>query len=180
MRWVIFAIFVGFVVTLQTAFAPRFELLGARPDWLIITVVFIALHAPQRDAVIGAWLIGACADLMTIERFGLIALGYLLVAVVVAGIRETLFRHRWTTHLIVTIIAGVLVRAAWMGYRRAIYDTNVTLMADLTTDVVLVTLYTAAWAPIAHMLLLKIAVPLGFKKPRYSYAGLHRTGGGHV
>jgi len=58
MRWLSFLLLGVVLLTLQSAVAPRIELLGARPDWLLVVVVFFAMHAPPRDAVIGAWIIG--------------------------------------------------------------------------------------------------------------------------
>ena len=51
MRWLTFAILAILVLTLQAAVAPRIELFSARPDFLLIVVVFLGLYAPSKDAI---------------------------------------------------------------------------------------------------------------------------------
>ncbi len=180
MRWIPFLLLAVVVLTLQTAVAPRLELFGARPDWLLVVVVFFALHAPPRDAAIAAWIAGGCADLMTIERLGLLALSYLLVAVAVTSVREVLFRSQGVTRFLVTLAAGLLLRLAWTVYRGVLYGPPDSLLADLAIGVVMASVYTAAWAPPVHMLLSRMSRAFGLRRPRYSYAGLHRLGNARV
>ena len=65
MRWVVFLVLAVPILTAQSALSQRMELFGARPDWLLVLVVFVALHARRHDAVLGAWVLGMAADLMT-------------------------------------------------------------------------------------------------------------------
>lgn len=180
MRWIVFIVFAVLVVTLQTALIPRLALFGVRPDWLLIAVVFLGLYVPKRDAVLGAWLLGALADPMTIERLGLIALTYVLVALAVASIREYLFRYHFVTQLVVTLCTCILVRLAWLGYRRILYDPASPLIVEMAVDVLAVSIYTAVWAPLLLKGLLRVGHLFGVTLPRYTYAGLHRAGGAHV
>ena len=180
MRWVTFMLVVVALLTVQSTVAPRLSLIGARPDWLLVAVVVLALHAPARDAAIGAWIIGACADLMTIERFGLIALTYLLVAMIVTSVREFLFRHRWRTQVIVTLAVCLLVRSAWLVYFHLVYAPAGSVLGDWLIEVLLVSIYTAAWTPLFNRGFLRMARALGVAMPRYTYAGLHRVGGTRV
>ncbi|MGB2986428.1 MAG: rod shape-determining protein MreD [Phycisphaerae bacterium] len=171
MRWLTFMLLVVVVLTLQSAVAPRLELFGVRPDWLLVVVVFFALYAPARDAAIGAWIIGGCAGLMTIERLGLIALSYTLVAMAVSPVREYLFRDRAVTRFIVTLLACLLVRIAWTIYCRVLYDPVDSLLVDLAMNVLLASVYTAAWAPLLHKGLWRMSRTFGLKRPRYTFAG---------
>ncbi len=180
MRWVTFTILAAIMLTLQSAIAPRLELFGARPDWLLVVVVFFALHASPKDATLGACIVGGCADLMTIERLGFLALSYGLAAVAVASVREYLFRRRAVTQFIVTLIVCLLLRLAWTVYRRMSYDAASSLLTTLMIDVLLVSVYTAAWAPFLHTALLGMSRTFGLPRPRYTYAGLHRMGDDRV
>ena len=130
MRWLTFMLLVVVLLTAQTTLAPRLALIGARPDWLLIVIVFFALHAPAQDAVIGAWIIGGCADLMTIERPGLLALSYTLVAMAVTPIREYLFRYRALTRFVVTLLSCLLIRVGWTAYSRILSDPGESLLVD--------------------------------------------------
>jgi rod shape-determining protein MreD len=180
MRWLTFLLAAAVVLTLQSALAPFVELFGARPDWLLVLVVVVALFARPTEAVVGAWIIGFCADLMTIERLGLMALSYMLAALFVISIRGYLFRYRATTQFAVTLMASLLVRAAWLVYRRALYDYAEPIFLDLAVQVVLASIYTAVWAWPAHKCVLPLSRWLGLPRPRYTHAGLDRTAGAHV
>ncbi len=175
MRWLTFFLLAAVVLTLQSTIAPRVEVLGARPDWILVIVVFFSLYAPRREAIISAWIVGMAADLMTVERLGLLALSYALAAVGITSVREHLFRYRAATQFVVTLVVCLLLRAAWLVYRRVSYDVAEPFLADLTVDV-LAAIYTAVWAPLLHKGLLGMSGILGLARPRYSYAGLHRLG----
>lgn len=170
MRWVVFLVLAVPILTAQSALSQRMELFGARPDWLLVLVVFVALHARRHDAVLGAWVLGMAADLMTIERCGLIAISYVLVTVAVVAVREFLFRQRAITQFVVTLVVGMAVHGAWMVYRRIMYPPTIPAFDDFVVGVLFVAVYTALWAPPIHACLLRLRKPLGFAAPRYGYA----------
>ncbi len=180
MRWLAFAIVVVIGLTAQTALAPRVAVYSVRPDWLLVVVVFLALYVPSKPAVIGAWIIGISADLMTVERMGFIALSFALTALAILSIRDYLFRNHWSTQLAITLVACVSVRGVWMIYQRTMFEHSTGLASSVLVDVVLVSVYTALWAPLIHGLLNRMARPLGLVVPRYSYAGLSRAGSTRV
>lgn len=170
MRWIVFLMVAIPVLTAQSTLAHRTELFGARPDWLLILVVFVAFHARRRDAVLGAWVLGLTADLMTIERFGLIALSYVLVTVAIIAVREFLFRQRAITQFIATLIAAGAIHLAWMIYRRTLYTPTLPTFDDFVVSVLFVAVYSALWAPPIHACLLRLRRPMGFAAPRFGYA----------
>jgi rod shape-determining protein MreD len=180
MRWFAFLLLVMALLTAQSAVAPRLAVFGARPDWLLVTVVFLGLFATPRQAITGGWVLGLAADLMTLERLGFLAVSYAATAVLVTGVRELLFRNRWTTQLGVTLVASVLLQTAWMIYHRSLYGSADSALGEFAGRVVFGSLYTAAWSPLMVPALRRIGRPLGIALPRYSYAGLHRLGAAHV
>lgn len=180
MRWLTFLILAAVTLTLQSTLGVRLALFGARPDWILVVVVFFALHAPHRDAVLGATLIGFGADLMTLEPLGLLALSYGLVAMLVVSVREYLFRNESVTRFLLTLIVGLLLRLLWTIYHRAFYDPVASVFGELAIDVLVAAIYTAAWAPPAHALLTRMSRTFGLSRPRYSFAGLHRLGDSRV
>ncbi len=180
MKWFPFALVSLTLLALQSAVAARVSLFGAQPDWLLVAVVFFALQVPARDAVVAAWVIGLGADLMTLERLGLIALTYLAVAVVVVNVREFVFRYSRVTQFLMTLVACLSVRALWLTYHRALYDQAGSVWLDVLCGVLVTSIYTAAWAPLFHSGMLKMGKAFGIAVPRYSYAGLHRMVSSHV
>jgi rod shape-determining protein MreD len=180
MRWLTFLTCAAVGFTVQSALAPRFELFGIRPDWLLVVVVFFALYARPSEAVIGAWVLGIGADLMTVERLGFLALSYALAALFVIAIREYLFCHRPATQFAVTFLASLLIRLVWFGYRHLLYDPVGSIVWDFIGQVVLVSMYTAVWAPLIDKPLWSMARLFGIPRPRYTHAGLDRTVGAGV
>ena len=172
MRWLTYAVLTVVALTLQAALAPWMELFAARPDFLLIVVVFLSLYAPLSDAIAAAWILGACADLMTIERFGLIALSYGLTAIIVTSIREYLFRYRVATQAVVALTTCLLVRTVWTVYYHRLYASPGPLLRDWLIGGVIVSIYTASLAPIGCRVLLSMSRLLGIARPRYGYAGL--------
>jgi len=176
MRWLTFVFLAVVALTLQAAIAPRIELFAARPDFLLIVVVFLGLFAPTMDAIAAAWVLGVCADLMTIERFGVIAFSYGLTAMTVTSLREYLFRYRVVTQTAVTLTACLVVQTAWTMYYHLLYEARGPLLADWLIGGVIVSAYTAALTPFAFRLLLSMSRQLGIARPRYGYAGLASRG----
>jgi rod shape-determining protein MreD len=169
MRWFAFLVLCGLVLTLQTTIAPRCEIGGLRPDWILVIVVFFALHARPRDAILGAWLVGFAADLLTVERLGLLSFSYALAALLVATIREAIFRHEILTQIIVTFAIALTLQVLWTVYRRALYPQEAATVASLLLQGLGSAIYTAAWSPVWHRGLQGTA-PL-FGLPRGSLSG---------
>ncbi len=175
MRWLAFLLCAAVALALQSALAPYAELFGVRPDWILVVVVFFALYARATDAAIGAWIIGFGADLMTIERIGLMALTYTVAAMFITSIRDYLFCYRPETQFIVTLITCLCIRVCWFFYRRVLYDPAESVVLDLLLQVVAVSIYTAAWALLIHRLLSPMSRLWGVPRPRYTHAGLSRA-----
>ena len=180
MRWLTLVILGSLIVVVQTSVVPRFEVWGARPDLLLVLVVFVAMHARKPDAAVGAWVLGMIADLMSIERPGFLALSYMLVSILVASSRNYFFRYRSLTQLLVTFAACFVVQTVWLVYRRLLYPTGTSWWADFGVFVVLSAIYTGLFAPLSHQALLLMSKALGIERPRYSYVGLERRTDPHV
>jgi len=167
MRWLTFLVLMIVALVLQSALAPRIEIAGTRPDWLLVVVVFFAMHASAREALLGAWLTGACADLLTIERFGVLALSYGVAAMLVLPTRDYVFRGAGWPQFLVTLGVCVLIRTVWIVYYHAVYDPARSIFLELAAGVLLASLYTALWAPLLHRVLLPWWRALGLPRPVY-------------
>lgn len=170
MNGVVFSILAMMLLALQTTVAPRVAIYGARPDLLFVLVVFLGLYARPQQAVIAACAVGLAADLLTLERFGLLAATYGLAVVLVVTIREFLFRYRSTTQFFMTFGAAVLANSAWLIYRSAAFGLpGDGLIRGAVIHLFLPSLYTAAFAPILHGGLLSAGRLFGIRKPRYRF-----------
>ncbi|MCH7808306.1 MAG: rod shape-determining protein MreD [Planctomycetes bacterium] len=173
MRWLTFLLLAGLALVLQSAIAPFVEIFGVRPDWLLVVVVFFSLYARASDAALGAWMIGFAADLMTIERMGLLSLSYLAAALLVSTIRDYVFCYRAGTQFIVTAVICFIVHFGWWTYRHVLYDPAGSLFVDFVQHVALSSLYTAVWAPFVHRFLLMGGRWFGIPRPRYTHTGMN-------
>lgn len=175
MNAVALAVVAFLALVFQSALAARLAIGGARPDWILVYVVFLGLYARSSQAVISGLVLGACADLLSVERFGLLAISYALAASGVAGARQFLFRYRATTQFMVTMVAALVVHAGWLVYRRAALP-GPTFTPDSLALSVLSSVYTGAWAPVFHGGLLRAARWIGVPKPKYRFSEMHSSG----
>jgi rod shape-determining protein MreD len=169
MRWLTFVICAVVFVTLQVTIAPRVEYLGARADWILVLAVFYALNGRSIDVLIGAWILGAVADLFTIERFGVLALSYALAAMLVYGVREYLFREHPLTQFCVTFAACLAIHIGLVIYRFGVFGLSSGSLGELAREPLLASLYTGLSALPVHFVLLRMHGLLGIMPAR-----LHR------
>ena len=170
MRWLGFAVCAVIALTLQTTLAWRLAIQGARPEWLLVLAVFFALHAQSADALIGAWLLGAAMDLMSVGRFGLLSGCYGLATLAIYAIREYVFRDNPLSHFVLTFLAAAAVGLAEAGYHVAIINGHAATGALAATGHILLgAAYTAVWAPPVHYVLLKFPRALGIRAPRRGF-----------
>jgi len=180
MRWWTFLPLLMIVLTLQSALAASISLFGVRPDGLLAIVVFFSLFGRRTDALIGAWLVGLSADLLTIERTGLLALTYTVSAAIVISIRDSIFRHQLATQLFVTLVLACMVQLGWLVYRRLMYAPFASIWTELPAAMILAPLYTALLGVLLYPGLSKMNVLLGLPRPRYTLAPSGRSGRDHV
>jgi len=106
MRGGIFAVLAFAAVILDSALAPRIEILGARPDLLVLVVVYGGLALGTRAATVAGFLVGLVADSELPAYLGLNALALSVTGFWTAGIWDRLVRGN------VLVQAGVLFAAS--------------------------------------------------------------------
>ena len=158
------------LLVLQSTVAGRIEIAGARPDWLVAFVVFLGLYGNRGQAIIAGLAIGAAADLLTVERFGLLAGSYTLLAAAVVSVRDLVFRYRASTHFALTFVAAGLLQTGWLVWRWRCYGVSDSV-GRIMGLMLLGSLYSAVWAPIMHGALLRAARWIGVPRPRYGFSG---------
>jgi len=175
MHWLPIVVICALTYVGQTILAPRIELAGARPDFLLILVVFFALSGSPRRGVLIGWGVGFFADLLSVERMGLLSLSYGLTALTLVSIREYLFQRGPITQVLVTLIFALAIRAGWTVYVRVLYGGS----AGSPRELLITSLYTAVLAPVACGLLGRVAPVFGMPR-RLSDASRSSLGFSHV
>lgn len=79
-------------VIADATLAPEIEILGARPDFLVLVVVYASLLVGTRPATIVGFLVGLAADSELPEYLGLNALALSAVGYVTGGVWDHLVR----------------------------------------------------------------------------------------
>jgi len=98
-------------VVLDAALAPEIEIAGARPDFLVMVVVYGSLIMGARAATIAGFLVGLAADAEMPEYLGLNALALSATAYATSG----LWSHFVRTNVLVqclVLFAGSLMHDA--------------------------------------------------------------------
>ena len=171
MRWLTFAACAAVALILQTTLARRTALFHVRPDWVFAVVVFFALYCRRPDAYVAGWALGLAADLMSIERLGLLAVGYTLAAVMINAVRDLVFLKSPVTHFAVTLASALVLNAALAGYRILAYPVAAREWAAVLADGAATAVYTAVWAVPIHQILLKFSSGFGLHTSRYTHGG---------
>ncbi len=156
-RYVWFAFWVLFLLAVEIAVSPRVALGGVSPDWLLILAVFVALRSGAARALAAAWALGMLSDLVVGTRLGLFALGYMLVAGILASVRLGGPRFRFfvrTGMIFVAAAAAHLILAA-----AAVAEEGRALPATLLL-VLTIAFYTALVSPVVIWMLRESAVAL--------------------
>jgi rod shape-determining protein MreD len=166
MRWLVFAVLAIVGVTLQTTLAPQFAVGGIWPDWLLVIAIYFALYTPSWDALVAAWALGALADMQTVERFGVLSLGYLAGAALVYMVREAVFRAHPLTQFVLTAMAAIVVHGCICAYYAATGGWGDVSTWSTFARAGLIALYTAVWAPLIHGALLRLGPAVGLAAPR--------------
>jgi rod shape-determining protein MreD len=121
MRLPAYLILVYLVVGLQIGMGDfvRVGSAGARPDLVLLAVIFIAIHAPRDAALLGAFGIGLVKDMTTLSPLGLYAIAYSLVGMFTVGTQELVYRAHPVTHVTLgfagsLLAGGVVMIHGWI------------------------------------------------------------------
>ena len=166
MKWTAFGILAAATLVLQTTVGPVVAIQSVRPNWMIVLAVFYALWGPWPDAAIAAWLLGLAVDLQSAAsgggRIGLYAICFGAAAWAMMRIRSAFFRDHAVTQFVMTAVFALAVEllveaVRWWTLRGAYPERQAGWFAFFTA------LYTAAWAPYMHWLLLRFHRWTGLK-----------------
>src|ERR1041385_929348 len=134
-------------VGLQIGAAEFLRIGAAKPDLVLLAVIFIAIHAPRDAALLGCFGIGLIQDLVTLNPLGLYAFAYAIVGMFVVSTQELVYKAHPLTHFTLGFVAGslcgmILAIHGWIKGPRA-----------SVTELLAMALYTALLAPVVLGLL---------------------------
>ena len=109
MRWSAFFIFAYVMLGLQIGVSRYMIWHGAAPNFALIAVLFVSLHARRDAALLGSFALGLMQDLLTAQQLGLFAFTYGLIAVGVLATDQLVNRGHPLTHFTLALIAGFVL-----------------------------------------------------------------------
>jgi rod shape-determining protein MreD len=171
MRWLTFALLAALAICCQTTIAPRLGTPGVYPDIMLILVIHYALHAQTADGLLAGWLMGLLVDLTTVQRFGLVAVAYGVIALVIWSVRDLLFPKHPLSHFSLTFLSCFAVQLVLRGYFHLSHHSDVT-PASVVVAALLTAAYTGLWAVPIHWFLLRYWRVLGL---RHAKGGIYAS-----
>lgn len=165
MRWIALAILTYVLTLLQTSLLDvitiRVSGVGlVRPELLAIVVVYAALNVRSAlDAMLTGWALGLVLDITTgagpeiSAVVGPMSLAYALAAGGVYRIRGAVFREKAVTRFVMTLVFCIVTHWTWIAAQWALAFRNTAPggIARMLVQAMLLALYTAAIAPVAHL-----------------------------
>ena len=160
MRWISYFILAYLALGTQIGAGEFLRFGGAKPDLVLLAVIYIAINAPREAALLGAFVMGLMVDLVGLQPLGLYAFGYGLVAMFVVSSQDVVYREHPLTHFTVALVASMLVSTVALVHGW-IWGPVMPLGEQFATA-----LYTAILAPIILGILQRMKRAFAFKPRR--------------
>jgi rod shape-determining protein MreD len=160
MRLPAYCILAYLAVGLQMGLSEYLRVGAARPDLVLLAVIFICIHAPRDAALLGAFGLGITQDLVSLNPLGLSALVYSLVGMFTISTQELVYKAHPVTHFGLGLMGGLISALAFAihGWIRGPRASVAELLAAA--------LYTAVLAPLVLGLLNLTRYAFGFERRR--------------
>jgi len=174
MRWPTYFILAYLAVGLQIGLAPFVAYHGAKPNLVLLAVIFIAINAPRNAALLGCFFLGFAQDLITQQQPGLYAFSYGLVALFVVSTQQVVYKGHPLTHFTLAMVAGVMTTAVLLVHGLVHPATPRVKSGELILPAIRLSptlllegvLYTAVLAPFVLMVLQRGRKLFGFQTVR--------------
>ncbi len=168
MRWITFIILGIVTLVCQTTIAQAITIHETiRPNWMLVLAVFYALWGPWPEVAIGAWFLGLAVDLQSLPvdgRIGLYAFTFGGAAWLITRIRSVFWREHAVTQFVLTLVVTMIIEVLVALYRHWGAFDGIS-KAGFFLPAVFTALYTAAFAPYLHWILLRLWRWTGLKPP---------------
>jgi rod shape-determining protein MreD len=160
MRWASYFILAYLALGIQIGAGEFLRVGGAKPDLVLLAVIYIAINAPREAALGGAFGMGLMVDLVGLGPLGLYAFAYGIVAMFVVSMQEVVYREHPMAHLFIALIASLLVSTIGLVHGW-LHPPLLPLGVQFKTA-----LYTAILAPIVLGILQRLKKGFAFKPRR--------------
>jgi rod shape-determining protein MreD len=169
MRWLPFLILAYLALGLQTGLSGYVTWYGANPNLVLLLAIFVAGHAQRDEGLLACFLLGGVQDLLTEGPWGVHALAYTLVGLVVLSTQEFVYGDHFLTHFTRALIgswitAAVLLIHGW--FYPLFHKTLPNWVHPAAVPLLLGSFYTALLAIPVMLLLQRTRKAFGFRAPR--------------
>jgi rod shape-determining protein MreD len=164
-RWYLLILISFAFAAFEVAFPTNWQLGYSHPELALILAVYLVLNAEARDTLYAAWTIGFTKDIFSTGHLGTHSLIYVCGAAVLLRLRRYLYREEV---LVQALVAFGAVFAADLAY---ILQMSITVpdidVREHLRQVLVVSLYSAACAPIVFLCMDALRRPLGAYQRRH-------------
>jgi len=172
MRWPPFFILAYIVLGMQIGLSGIVNVHGAKPDFVLMAAIFIALNASHDPALLGCFILGLLRDLLAGGTpLGLMAFVYGLVGMFAISTQEIVHRDHALTHFSLGL-AGGLISGAIVFIHGWIYPwlhPASTLPRPVAGPLITSAIYTALLTPVLLLLLRRTKKFFAFRSSRAAY-----------
>jgi rod shape-determining protein MreD len=126
----------------QSTIAPQIQLLGGRPDLVLLLVVLWSLHASLEESVTWAFVGGVLQDLLSASPTGTSAVGMILLVFVIDWIKQQVYSIGFLLRIGLVLGATVvqqiviIVILLVLGFRITLFDMAYVLFPTLIYNLV--------------------------------------------
>jgi rod shape-determining protein MreD len=170
MRLIPYILLAYVALGVQTGMGRFLEWNGARPNIVLLAVIFVAVNAPRDAATLGCFGMGVLQDLLSQQPLGLHAMAYGLLAMMIGNTQSSVYRGHPLTHVSLAVFGG-LVTGVVLYLHSLIWSpapNSLTTAAVPATlgNLLLGILYTAVLAPFVIGILQRIRRAFAFQQNR--------------
>lgn len=167
MKWYLLILLSLLFVVFEVAFPASWQLGDSHPEFALLLTIYLVLYARAQDTLCAAWLVGFTKDLFCADRLGTHSLIYLAGAIALLRLRRHLYREEILVQLALAFCGTFLASMVYM--LQLSLSMPQLYVADYWRQMLVVSLYTAACAPLVFLLLDAIRRPLGAHERRRFY-----------
>jgi len=140
------------VALIQTTILPRLQLVGLRPDLVLLTVISWSLFRGAREGMYWGFIGGGLIGLLSAAPLGIHAFAMTFSGLVSGVGEQNMFRHNLLLSLGITMIATTLYYITSMLMLQLV-GWNVAWLPTLTRVVVPLTLLNTLLVPLAYRII---------------------------
>ena len=159
MKWY-FLILISFLfAAVEVAFPPSWQLGYCHPELALLLAVYLSLNAEPREAPYAAWLVGLTKDLFSTGRMGTHAILFLGGSLTLLALRRFFYRDEILVQACIALAAVFVSSLVYILQMRLVLPG--TQARAWFGHAAVVSLYSAACAPIVFLILDILRKPLG-------------------